>query len=107
MPNNNIRSYAGAGINYTIFFKDKTSSQFTSTMDAALGGGVTSTDVSVDGAFGLVAQAGVDIDINKDWCLNLDVKYIDLDTTATIQVNGADAATVDFDLNPLVIGTRL
>ena len=103
-PGSNIRPYVGAGINYTMFFSESTSSQFTTTMDAVLGGGVTSTGVSVDDAFGLVAQAGIDIDINSDWYVNIDAKYISLDTTATVQVNGADAATVDFDLNPLVIG---
>lgn len=104
MPNNNIRPYVGAGINYTLFFSESTTSEFTGTMDAVVGPGVTSTGLSVDDTFGLVAQVGVDIDINKDWFVTLDAKYVDLDTTATVQVNGADAATVDFDLNPLVLG---
>lgn len=103
MPNNNVRPYAGAGINYTMFFSESTTDQFTSTMNAVVGG-VTSTDVSVDNTFGWVVQAGVDIDINKDWYFNVDAKYIDMNTTATVQLNGADAATVDFDLNPLVLG---
>jgi len=104
MPTNNIRPYVGAGVNYTMFFSEGTTSQFTSTMDAVVGPGVTSTGLSVDDAFGLVAQAGVNIDINKDWYVSLDAKYVDIDTTATIQVNGADAAKVDFDINPLVLG---
>lgn len=104
MPTNNVRPYMGAGINYTMFFKQGTTGQFTSTLNTVLGGGVTSTDVSVDDAFGIVVQAGVDIDINKDWYVSLDAKYIKLDTKATIQVNGADAATVNFDVNPLVLG---
>ena len=91
MPNNNIRPYAGAGINYTMFFSESTAS-------SVLG----NTDLSVDDAFGLVAQAGVDIDINKDWYVNFDAKYIDLDTDATLSgdVNGS----VSFDINPLVLG---
>ncbi|NOQ88851.1 MAG: hypothetical protein GQ550_07990 [Gammaproteobacteria bacterium] len=36
--------------------------------------------------------------------MSLDAKYIDLDTTATVQANGADALKVDFDVNPLVLG---
>lgn len=103
-PDSNIRPYAGAGINYTMFFSESTTSQFTNTMDTVLGGGVTSTGVSVDDAFGLVAQVGLDVDINKDWYFNVDAKYISLDTTAQVQVNGSDAATVDFDINPLVLG---
>ena len=101
MPANNIRPYAGAGINYTMFFSENTHSDLTT------GLGATSTGLSVDDAFGLVAQAGVDIDINKDWYVNFDAKYIALDTTATIQVDGADAAKVDFDLNPWVLGVGI
>lgn len=107
MPSNNIRPYVGAGINYTFFFSESTTSEFTSVVDAVATGGtgaVTSTGVSVDDAFGLVAQAGVNIDINKKWYVSFDAKYIDLDTTATVQANGADALKVDFDVNPLVLG---
>jgi len=104
MPKNNIRPYVGAGLNYTLFFSEDTTSQFTNTMDAVLGGGVTSTDVSVDDKLSLIIQAGVDIDINKNWYISFDAKYVDMDTTATIQINGADAARVDFDLDPLILG---
>lgn len=107
MPDSSIRPYAGAGINYTMFFSESTTSEFTSTIDAVAGPGVTSTDLSVDDAFGLVAQVGVDIDISKDWYVNFDAKYIALDTTAIIQVNGLDTATVDFDLNPWVLGVGI
>jgi outer membrane protein len=94
MPQNNIRPYAGAGINYTFFFSENTD-------EANLG---ANTGLEVDDAFGLVAQVGVDIDINKDWYFNVDAKYIDLNTSATITANGAKYATVDFDLNPVVLG---
>ncbi len=104
MPANNIRPYVGAGINYTMFFSESTTSQFTSTIDAVAGPGVTSTGLSVDDTLSIVIQAGVDVDINKDWYVSFDAKYLDLDTTATVQVNGVDTATVDFDLNPLVLG---
>jgi outer membrane protein len=103
-PGSNVRPYIGAGLNYTIFFDGGTTDQFTSTMDTVLGGGVTSTDVSVDNELSIIIQAGVDIDINKDWYVSLDAKYIDMDTTATVEVNGADAATIDFDVNPLILG---
>ena len=52
MPSNNIRPYVGAGINYTFFFSEDT----TNDLDAALSG---KTDLGVDDAFGLVAQAEI------------------------------------------------
>lgn len=112
MPNNRIRPYVGAGVNYTIFFNESTTSQFTATLDTVAGSGagnpaISSTGLSVDDSFGLVAQAGIDFDINNNWFVNLDAKYIKLDTKATIQANGVDTATVDFDLNPIILGVGI
>ena len=104
MPKNNVRPYVGAGLNYTMFFSESTTSEFTGTLDTVLGGGVTSTGVSVDDALSIIVQAGVDVDINKDWYVSFDAKYIDMDTTADIKVNGSKAAKVDFDVDPLVLG---
>jgi outer membrane protein len=100
-PSSNVRPYAGLGINYTFFFSEETTPALTGALAA------TSSDVAVDDSFGLVAQAGVDIDIDSQWYINLDLKYIALDTTATVKANGATAATVDFDLNPWVIGAGI
>lgn len=98
MPNNNIRPYAGAGINYTMFFGEKT----TSSLDGAMG----STSIKLDDSFGLVAQVGADIDINNEWFANVDLKYIKLSTTATLNSSGTVRA-VDVDLNPLVFGVGI
>lgn len=96
-PGSNVRPYAGLGINYTFFMSEKT----TAALDGAVG---APTSLDIDDSFALVAQAGVDIDIDSEWYFNIDVKYLALDTTATINAGGAAAATVDFDLNPLVLG---
>ena len=100
MPTNSVRPYAGIGINYTKFYGEKLGS-------ALIANGATGIDY--DDSFGLAAQAGMDIDINKNWFFNIDVKYINIDTTATIQ-GGALAGDVDVDINPWVygigIGTR-
>lgn len=95
-PTASIRPYAGLGINYTLFYSAKT----TSSLDTALGG---STSISLDNSFGLAAQAGVDIDINQDWFMNLDLKYINISTTANLDTGGT-TRSVDVDINPWVIG---
>ncbi len=100
-PRKHSRPYVGAGINYTIFFDEET----TPTTTTALG--ATSTGLDIDPTLSFVLQAGIDIDINEDYFLNFDMKYMMLDTTATISANGSDAATVDFDLNPFVFGVGL
>jgi outer membrane protein len=104
MPSNNIRPYVGAGINYTLIGEEETTDALTQAL------GATSTNLAVDNSFGFVGQAGVDIDITKKWYLNFDVKYIILDTSAKLNVNGGLAAgtqSIDFDLDPLVIGAGI
>ena len=81
-----FRPYVGAGLNYTIFFNDKT-------VDS-LGG-----DLELDNSFGLAVQAGMDYDINDKWFLNADIRYINIETTATNEAVGSS----DVDINPTVI----
>ena len=65
----------------------------------------TITSLKLDDSFGLAVQAGVDVDINKDWFFNADVRYINIETTAT-----TDLGTSEVKINPTVIslgmGTR-
>ena len=98
MPNNNIRPYAGAGIGYVFIYDEKT----TDSLTTGLGASTSGLDVDDTGSF--LLQAGVDFDINKNWFVNIDAKYFWINTTATIQADGADAAKVEFDLDPLVLG---
>jgi outer membrane protein len=90
MPDSNIRPYIGAGLNYTYFFDKDTAGDLSTA-------GVT---VKMEDSWGLAAQAGVDIAINDDWFVNLDVKYIDMSTTAKF----SNGLSVDVDVNPFVYG---
>lgn len=91
--------YIGLGLNYTTFFDEE--------VDPALGGflgdtlGVTSADLSLDDSFGVAVQAGVDVPINENWYFNAGIWWIDIGTTADIDVGFADgsAATVSFDVD--------
>ena len=87
-----VRPYAGAGLNYTIFYgADK---------------GPTADDVDYDSSFGFAFQGGIDFDLDEKWFLNIDAKYILINTDATVDATTALGATVgaDVDINPLVIG---
>ncbi len=48
-------------------------------------------------------QAGVDIDLGERFFLNLDAKYIDIDTTAKLRT-GALVNRVNVSLDPVVAG---
>lgn len=83
-PQSNIRPYVGAGLNYTTFFSTKTK------------GILAGHDMKLDDSWGAAADAGVDVDINKDWFFNASIWYMHITTTATVD----GAKTVDVDINP-------
>lgn len=97
-PNAAVRPYAGIGVNYTRFYDEKTSDS----LNAALG----PTTATLESSWGLAAQVGVDVDITKDWFMNLDAKYIQMDTTVRLDSSGT-IRTVDMDLNPWFFGLGL
>lgn len=79
MPQNKFKPYVGAGLNYT---------RLTS-VDVPSG-------VSVDrNSFGLAVQAGFDYKLTRHWYLNVDVKYIDIDTE--VKAGGAKLTTLQVD----------
>ena len=78
-----FKPYVGAGVNYTIFSSRNN-----------LSGGAYSVDSS---SFGAVGQVGMDYMFDKNWGLNVDLKY------ATMSTNVTTAAGVDggkLTLNP-------
>ncbi|BAV63593.1 OmpW/AlkL family protein [Sphingobium cloacae] len=99
LPAGHLRPYVGAGINYTLFYDEKASN--------ALEGAVGATKVRMSDSFGWAAQAGVDIDLTDKVFLNLDVKYLDIDTTARLSTTAAGVQRVKLHLDPLVFGVGL
>lgn len=90
-----IQPYVGAGINYTHFSNEDTSTS----LETALGG---STDLDVDDSWGLAAQAGVDVSINDSWLFNAAIWYVDIDADATLSTGNVDR-DVDIDIDPWVL----
>lgn len=78
-----IQPYLGVGVNWTLFFSEST--------EGALAG----TSLDLDDSFGLAAQVGADFMLNDNWFLNLDLRWADIDTDAS--VDGTDIGTVEID----------
>ena len=95
MPNELLRPYVGVGVNYSIFYSEDATTALTDAIGATM--------VDLDESVGIAFQAGVDFDINERFFVNLDVKYIQIDTTATL-TTGTLVNTVDVDLDPIVAG---
>jgi len=82
-PDGAWRPYVGAGLNYTLFFDEKTV------------GALQGSDLELDPSWGLAAQAGLDVDLGSDWFVNADARWFDIDTDA--KLNGTDLGTVEID----------
>lgn len=81
-----FKPYVGLGVNYTLFFS----------RDNILNGAASVDRSSV----GLAAQVGFDYMFNKNWGLNLDVKYIQMETD--VSLNGSKIGTLN--LSPITAG---
>lgn len=78
------KPYVGAGLNYTIFFDEK----------SALG------DLKVDDSFGVSLQAGLDYMVSDNGAVRLNVRWFDIDTD--VKLNGTKIGKADID--PFLVG---
>jgi len=88
-----VQPYVGAGVTYAYFFDSKLS-------NSAKASGA-SNGLHLKNSWGWGAQLGMDVDLGENFLFNAQVRYVDLDTTATTRVGGAKAK-VDVDVNPFV-----
>ena len=78
-----LKPYVGAGVNYTIFSNRNN-----------LGNGAYSVDSSSVGAVG---QVGADYMLDKNWGLNIDVKYATMSTNVTSAAGVNDSVRIVFN----------
>lgn len=90
-PDQKFSPYVGAGLNYTLPYKEDE-------------GDPIITDLEVDGSLGYALQAGFDYWTNENWGVNMDVKKVWVDVDASIN-NGA--ITGEVELDPWIIGAGI
>ena len=97
-----LQPYLGLGVNYTYFFDEETVGSLDDNLFAS------DTELSIDSAFGWVAQVGLDYQINENWIISAAVYYIDLETDAELKITdtallGGDAILkTSAELNPMI-----
>ncbi|MFA5988142.1 MAG: OmpW family outer membrane protein [Sphingomonas sp.] len=91
-----FRPYVGGGINYTIYWNEKASNE--------LAGALGPTRVHLSNSVSWAAQAGFDIDISKKFFFNIDAKYVDMNSNATLRTTAIGTQTVRVRVNPVIIG---
>jgi outer membrane protein len=89
-----FKPYAGVGLNYTVFRGEDTT--------GVLGG----VPLSLANSRGLAGQVGVDYAMSDRWYLNGEVRYIDMDTTATLDGSRLGTISVDPWVWSLNVGRR-
>ena len=75
VPDADFQPYIGLGVNWTTFFD-------TDLVDEFADGGLEK--LKLDDSIGLAAQVGGDWSISDHWVFNLDVRYADIETDASI-----------------------
>ena len=83
-----FKPYIGAGVNYTFFSKRSNILNGAARVDRD--------------SFGLAAQVGLDYALTKNWSLNFDVKYVQMNTDVTLTASGTKVGKVNLD--PMLYG---
>lgn len=90
LPNGMVNPYLGAGLNYTVFFGEKS--------------GATGVNLKYKNSWNPALQAGADIRLTNNWYANVDVKQVFISTDAYTDT-GPSAAHVN--LNPTIVGVGI
>ncbi|GHD49601.1 outer membrane protein [Marinobacter persicus] len=104
-----FQPYAGIGINYTVFFEEKTSDTLTGAVadEYKSLGNVTGTSLDLDDSVGVAVELGMDYMLSDNFGLNAALWWADINTDATVTAdfdNGTSAKTDEFEveIDPMV-----
>lgn len=86
--NSSMTPFVGVGVNYTHFWDEKGQ------------GALAGVPVSLDDSWGVALHAGIDFAISDNASLRTDIRWMDIDTKAT--VGGVPIGSVSID--PIVVG---
>ncbi|MFM2358841.1 MAG: hypothetical protein RLY16_834 [Bacteroidota bacterium] len=90
IPTKGFTPYFGAGINYTFFYGVKDKNGFA---------------LDYQNGFGFSTQLGADIDISKNWYLNIDIKKLFLKSDVGVKSGTTTLPTLqNVKIDPFVIG---
>lgn len=90
-PDGVVSPFAGVGLNYTMFFHERTT------------GPLAGAKLSLNDTFGAAAHAGIDFRVAPRWLLTVDARWMKISPDA--KVNGTKVGTVD--INPWVYGVAV
>ena len=95
-PKSAFQPYIGGGINYTYIYDEHVGSRAQS---------AGFSNFKADNSWGMAFQVGADYMLTDTIMINAQVRYIDIDTTATVENNAVAQGTrakVDVDVDPFI-----
>jgi len=90
-----MRAYVGLGLGYASIGSEHTQ------------GSLAGRNLDVDDAHGVAIATGLDMDIGSKWFVNIDARWIDLNSTLQLQGRGSERLVLDPYMFGLSIGRRL
>ncbi|HUP64286.1 MAG TPA: OmpW family outer membrane protein [Thermoanaerobaculia bacterium] len=94
-PDGRIDPYIGAGVAYVLF--DEIADFDDVDLDA----------IDFDDDYGFLVNAGVSFDITPNFAINLDAKYVPVESAARAVVGGVGSDALDIEINPLILSVGL
>jgi outer membrane protein len=90
-----MRAYVGLGVGYASIGSEHTT------------GPLAGRDLDIDDATGVAAAVGIDMDIGSKWFVNIDARWLDLNSSLQLSGRGSERLVLDPYLFGLSIGRRL
>lgn len=104
-PEATFQPYVGFGVNYTIFFSEK--------VNAVVQDAAGLLDIELKDSTGFAAQVGADWILGEKWLVNIDVRYIQIESELLITVDDGGniieglAVPGRVEINPWVYGVSV
>ncbi len=97
LPHAQWRPYVGVGVNWTIFY------------DEDLSGPLAGAELSLDQSVGLAGVMGLDVHVADNWIVNVNVRYMNIDTDATVHLpnNGGTLDVGSVQIDPWAFGVAV
>ncbi len=103
MPKKRFHPHVGVGVNYSVYWDTKSSSQ----TKAVLGAG---TDLDIKHSVGWALNVGGDYDLNDRFFVTANLWYVDIEAEASLKATALGQLDIDVDVDPWValigIGVR-